>query len=190
MSKPFHLGNIVIPEPEKSGTTLAEAPVGLFLARGVLGFKSEYSTPRGRVEAFVLESGEYFHGETETAEEQRRIRVSPCEYESRAPVETPAEEMSRRNYRARKSQGTYEIGGETYTLYLDRLDPDHHSGQSWAVGLSRGATVLYENRHLDRAYCTGRYKVVRSILESLEKSAELSPNHMSPDLTPAIINLA
>ena len=48
--------------PDGFPCTLAECPPGHFLFKDHVGFKSEYSTNSGFIEAFN-EVGEYFHGD-------------------------------------------------------------------------------------------------------------------------------
>ena len=57
---------------------LIDAPVGLFLFDGVMCLKTEYSTD-GRVDAFVVESGEFFCGGATTTEELNNLEVVPIE---------------------------------------------------------------------------------------------------------------
>lgn len=59
-------------------TTLARCPVGLFVWSGELCFKSEYSTG-GRPDAYVVASGEYFWGGTDSPEAVGGLRVTPIE---------------------------------------------------------------------------------------------------------------
>ena len=57
---------------------LIDAPVGLFLCDGVMGMKTEYFTD-GRVDAFVVESGEFFCGGATTTEELNNLEVVPID---------------------------------------------------------------------------------------------------------------
>lgn len=59
--------------------TLAECPPGLFLFGNCLGFKSEYSTNEGKIDAFVVASGEFFWGGAKTNEERNILMVTPVE---------------------------------------------------------------------------------------------------------------
>ena len=44
-------------------TTLAECPIGLFLAdSGELCLKTEYGNNEGRIDAYIVSSGEFFWG--------------------------------------------------------------------------------------------------------------------------------
>jgi hypothetical protein len=66
-------------EPEE--VSLAECPPGLFWAGETLGMKSEYGDNRGRIDAFIVESGEFFWGKApQTIARQREIRVRPIPY--------------------------------------------------------------------------------------------------------------
>lgn len=58
--------------------TLQDCPVGLFLAKGgSLCFKSEYTSETGRIDAYVVSTGEAFWGGVLTATEQRLLPVTP-----------------------------------------------------------------------------------------------------------------
>lgn len=78
-----------IREPEISRTVLGEpctleaCPVGLFIADAcdTLGMKTEYHTDKGAVEAYIVESGEFFWGDNpQTVERQRAQIVRPISY--------------------------------------------------------------------------------------------------------------
>lgn len=64
-----------------SRTTLREAPPGLFVferdGRRSLGFKTEYHTPDGRTEAYVVASGEFFYGGAASYEDRENLIVRP-----------------------------------------------------------------------------------------------------------------
>lgn len=65
--------------------TLAECPPGLFLFGNTLGFKSEYMSPSThvpggyKVDAYVVESGEFFWGGTSNPREREVLLVQPME---------------------------------------------------------------------------------------------------------------
>lgn len=42
--------------------TLADCPIGLFMCRGELCLKTEYSSNEGRIDAYIVSSGEFFWG--------------------------------------------------------------------------------------------------------------------------------
>lgn len=78
-----------IREPEISRTilgdpcTLEACPPGLFIADAynTLGMKSEYRTEQGAIEAYIVESGEFFWGDNpQTVERQRAQIVRPISY--------------------------------------------------------------------------------------------------------------
>lgn len=48
--------------PDGWPCTLEDCPPGPFLFKNTLCFKSEYRSPKGKVDAYN-EAGEYFHGE-------------------------------------------------------------------------------------------------------------------------------
>lgn len=59
--------------------TLAKCPIGLFLSEhGELCVKTEYSTNEGRIDAFIVASGEFFWGRPpQTIASQRAQMVRP-----------------------------------------------------------------------------------------------------------------
>ncbi len=58
-------------------TTLAELPKGsLFLCEGTVCLKSEYGDNNGRIDAYIVGSGEFFWGGTNTPSEQRKVVVT------------------------------------------------------------------------------------------------------------------
>lgn len=58
---------------------LRDAPTGLFLFQGILGFKSEYHT-NCLTDAYVVESGEYFWGGTSKGTDREALLVTPVTY--------------------------------------------------------------------------------------------------------------
>lgn len=60
-------------------TTLADCPIGLFkAATGMLCLKTEYGNNDGRIDAFIVDSGEFFWGEApQTIQSQRAQIVCP-----------------------------------------------------------------------------------------------------------------
>ncbi|WP_210236873.1 hypothetical protein, partial [Mesorhizobium sp. M8A.F.Ca.ET.182.01.1.1] len=60
-------------------TTLEEAPIGLFLnAYGFLCLKTEYGSNEGRIDAYIVDSGEFFWGTSpQTIANQRKQIVRP-----------------------------------------------------------------------------------------------------------------
>ena len=71
--------------PKGRPCTLEKLPDGSLFAVGLdkgkngatIALKSEYQTPKGAVEAFILGSGEMFWGDAENALAQRQIIVQP-----------------------------------------------------------------------------------------------------------------
>ena len=62
--------------------TLADCPPGLFMFNGMMGFKSEYTTTlenprRYQCDAYVVESGEYFHGGAKSTQDRAALIVIP-----------------------------------------------------------------------------------------------------------------
>lgn len=63
--------------------TLADCPIGLFLAdSGELCLKSEYGNNEGRIDAYIVSSGEFFWGAApQTIASQRMQMVRPVDVE-------------------------------------------------------------------------------------------------------------
>ena len=61
--------------------TLAECPIGLFMADGgELCLKTEYGSNEGRIDAYIVSSGEMFWGSPpQTIDSQRAELVTPVE---------------------------------------------------------------------------------------------------------------
>ncbi len=76
-------------EPHKRRQRLANCPIGLFLAGDTLCLKTEYGSNEGRIDAYIVSSGEMFWGSApQTIESQRREMVTPVrvvETESETP---------------------------------------------------------------------------------------------------------
>jgi DNA-directed RNA polymerase subunit RPC12/RpoP len=71
---------ILIPDGEK--VRLCDMDPGLFLyGDDCLAVKTEYITDSGRIEAYIVSTGEYFHGGAKTAAEQRILMVQPLKVE-------------------------------------------------------------------------------------------------------------
>jgi hypothetical protein len=66
--------------PWKTTTTLARCPIGLFLCGKdrQLCLKTEYGNNEGRIDAYIVSSGEFFWGDApQTIASQRAQRVRP-----------------------------------------------------------------------------------------------------------------
>lgn len=60
--------------------TLAACPIGLFMSGDTLCLKTEYGNNEGRIDAYIVSSGEFFWGEApQTVETQRKQMVTPVE---------------------------------------------------------------------------------------------------------------
>lgn len=64
---------------------LIDAPVGLFYSGRTLCVKTEYFT-NGGVDAYIVSSGEYFHGGAQTSEERNNLMVRPVNQRNLRPV--------------------------------------------------------------------------------------------------------
>ena len=64
---------------ERRSVTLAACPIGLFVSKcGTLALKTEYGSNEGRIDAYIISSGEFFWGKhPQTIENQRKQRVHP-----------------------------------------------------------------------------------------------------------------
>ena len=67
--------------PRKRWLTLAECPIGMFMSEyGTLCMKTEYSNNEGRIDAFIVSSGEFYWGaEPQTIASQRESQVLPLD---------------------------------------------------------------------------------------------------------------
>jgi hypothetical protein len=64
--------------PQKRRRTLLNCPVGLFLCRDQICLKTEYGNNDGRIDAYIVSSGEFFWGDApQTIESQRAQLVTP-----------------------------------------------------------------------------------------------------------------
>ena len=62
-----------------ASVALADCPIGLFLCNGELCLKTEYGDNDGRIDAYIVSSGEFFWGEAKTKADQRKVLVTPVE---------------------------------------------------------------------------------------------------------------
>lgn len=66
-------------------TTLAQCPIGLFLHEGELCLKTEYGNNEGRIDAYIVSTGEFFWGHApQTIANQREQIVTPVEWTAAA----------------------------------------------------------------------------------------------------------
>jgi hypothetical protein len=64
----------------KAQVSLADCPIGLFLKDGELCVKSEYGDNEGRIDAYIVSSGEFFWGGAKTRAQQRKVLVIPVDH--------------------------------------------------------------------------------------------------------------
>lgn len=84
--------------------TLAECPIGLFLYANELCLKTEYGNDEGRIDAYIVSSGEFFWGDSpQTIESQHRQLVRPVKVVS-ARVEAADAEVKALAERLRDSR--------------------------------------------------------------------------------------
>lgn len=84
--------------------TLADCPIGLFEYQGELCLKTEYGTNDGRIDAYIVSSGEFFWGGGGIAG-QRKVMVTPVQVripDPPAPEPTKAEKIEARRVHAIK----------------------------------------------------------------------------------------
>lgn len=102
-------------------TTLAECEVGLFLSDyGTLCLKSEYGNNEGRIDAYIIDSGEFFWGEQpQTIASQRASRVWPVEID----VSAPAIETGGQNPEGSGAEHESAIDAVEAPTSLDQVNP-------------------------------------------------------------------
>lgn len=68
---------------DKPMVTLAQCPIGLFMAGDELCLKTEYGNNEGRIDAYIVSSGEFFWGTApQTIANQRMQMVEPIDAEA------------------------------------------------------------------------------------------------------------
>jgi hypothetical protein len=82
--------------PATEKVTLADCPIGLFVnSFGCICLKTEYGNNAGRIDAYIVDSGEFFWGEhPQTIENQRKQLVTPLTCESLQPNPTPPADVA------------------------------------------------------------------------------------------------
>lgn len=73
-------------EAAATEVSLAACPIGLFVFRDELCVKTEYGGNDGRIDAYIVSSGEFFWGGTVRAADQRNVMVRPAQVK---PIPTP-----------------------------------------------------------------------------------------------------
>ena len=72
---------------------LVDCPIGLFWSKdGTLCLKTEYGDGDGRIDAYIVPSGEFFWGGARVAQEQRQVLVTPVPADLVAQLTPPAPE--------------------------------------------------------------------------------------------------
>lgn len=91
--------------PAGERCSLADCPIGMFVsARGSLCLKTEYGNNEGRIDAYIVESGEFFWGdEPQTIASQRQQMVQPLSASPPSPEvgDETVERMARAHYERR-----------------------------------------------------------------------------------------
>lgn len=104
---------------------LWEAPIGLFYCGDTLCLKTEYRNNEGRIDAYIVESGEFFWGGAKSDLEQREILVTPAIVSTASQATTPAnpflEQMAEALEPFADQAETFEIDGKK--LVPDQFEP-------------------------------------------------------------------
>lgn len=58
-------------------TTLEDCPIGLFVSENILCLKTEYGNNEGRIDCYIVSSGEFFWGNNKSVDELRKEIVYP-----------------------------------------------------------------------------------------------------------------
>jgi len=114
------------PPPESQTlVTLADCPIGLFRCGGELCLKTEYGSNEGRIDAYIVSSGEFFWGGTNKPMAQRQVMVEPVSEIAVAP--TPESHVERRTFQigdmVRKRSGSW-WEGRVVGFYSTEQTPD------------------------------------------------------------------
>lgn len=139
-----------IREPEISRTilgdpcTLEACPPGLFIADAynTLGMKSEYRTEQGAIEAYIVESGEFFWGDNpQTVERQRAQIVRPISHADAILNLAPV------GGRGEGSKALADVAAERHRqMEVEGWTPEHDDGHG---GDLLTAAVCYAQRRMD-----------------------------------------
>jgi len=104
----------LVPVVQAEEVTLAACPIGLFMCAGELCLKTEYGSNEGRIDAYIVSSGEFFWGHApQSIASQRATMVRPVEMHT--PDDTPpsavgdasGERFSPAHYDGNTSPGWY-----------------------------------------------------------------------------------
>jgi len=82
----------LLPVEQVEECTLAECPIGLFICRDELCLKTEYGNNEGRIDAYIVSSGEFFWGlapQTIASQRAQIVRPIDCETAHRIASEKP-----------------------------------------------------------------------------------------------------
>lgn len=86
------------PHEPKTPTTLVECPIGLFLHEDTLCLKTEYGNNEGRIDAYIVSTGEFFWGDSsQKVDNQRKqlvIPLSPSTLYTPEQISTLADAMA------------------------------------------------------------------------------------------------
>lgn len=165
-SDPVGQGAVTVGEP----MSLVECPVGLFLSGSELCLKTEYGNNEGRIDAYIVSSGEFFWGSSpQSIENQRKQCVLPVELALSPAPEAVSDEVERL-LAERERLALAICGGEDAPGYanaqtvetLERVARESHSIHMQtldeATALRDQLAAVREALDLDRAVYEAAHK--------------------------------
>ena len=115
---------------QKRRKRLKDCPVGLFYSGDTLCMKTEYGNNEGRIDAFIVSSGEFFWGKPpQTIASQREQMVTPCNIVALPTVSDGWEDIS-----------SAPTNGTEILLYTDTSKSDAET-QSYVEAICEGEHV-------------------------------------------------
>jgi hypothetical protein len=123
--------------------SLAECPPGLFWAGDTLGMKSEYADNSGRIDAFIVESGEFLWGPApQTIARQRAMRVRPIP-NAAALIRTQAAELATmREDRKGPPYASDDWQAKGYTSAAEEIEDMANVGRTLMEALPEGYSYM------------------------------------------------
>ncbi|MCW4115649.1 hypothetical protein NPA31_011810 [Aurantimonas sp. MSK8Z-1] len=166
--------------PSGQVMTLAECPVGMFLAGSTLALKTEYGSNEGRIDAYIVDSGEFFWGAApQTIASQRATLVQPLVpaaprgSQPSAPLVWVSYNPFLRPHTAVTEIGTYNLRFDWY----DTAAPGDTLGPSgdWAWYIEpwvEGGTGRAPTEESAKSACQADYDRRRAALQPKENGDE------------------
>lgn len=154
---------------DKPMVTLVQCPIGLFMAGDELCLKTEYGNNEGRIDAYIVSSGEFFWGTApQTIANQRMQMVEPIDAEAllarHREQETPEQPLD-----------TIQRLGQEFDGEQPRLGREIFDREPHIVAHSPEPSL----RRLVRKYYNEHFNAIKSDELTEQYFAALSP---SPDL--------